>query len=297
MKKVLFQGSATALVTPMDQDQKVNFEVLEDLIEFQIENGTDALVACGTTGESPTLSDSEKEQVIKFVVEKVNGRVPVIAGTGINNTRRALELSKMAESLGADSLLIVTPYYNKSSQTGLLKHFFYIADHVKTPIILYNVPQRTGCSILPETYLELSKHENIIATKEASGDISRAIKTRFLCGENLTLYSGNDDQILPMLSIGAKGVISVFSNICPKESHQLAESFFQGDIDTARNLQVRYINLIEALFADVNPVPIKEALKMIGFECGECRMPLCKIEPHAKEKLRNALLNHKLIKN
>ena len=221
MKKIIFKGAGVALVTPMNADGSVNYETLEKLMEFQIENGTDAIITCGTTGESATLTAEERKDVIKFTIEKVAGRVPVIAGTGANNTETALKYSLEAEVLGADGLLIVTPYYNKTSQAGLIKHYSYIADRVKTPIILYNVPSRTGVNILPETYLELSKHPNICATKEASGDISAAAKIKALCGKDLEIYSGNDDQIVPMLSLGAIGVISVFSNICPTNAINL----------------------------------------------------------------------------
>lgn len=295
MKKNLFSGSGVAIVTPMN-DNGVNCDVLGDLIEFQIENGTDAIISCGTTGESSTLSSQERADVIKYTVDKVKGRVPVIAGCGSNDTRHALELSKHAEYLGVDGLLIVTPYYNKASQEGLVKHYYYIADKVKTPIIVYNVPSRTGCNILPKTYLELSKHENICATKEASGNISSVIKTVSLCGDNLHIYSGNDDQIVPMMSVGAKGVISVFANICPKECHQMTSSFINGDIKSSLELQVKYFDLIESLFSDVNPIPVKEALNLMGFDCGKCRLPLSDMKDSLKANLREILLRYGILK-
>ncbi len=295
MKKVLFSGSGVAIVTPMNEDG-VNYDVLGDLIEFQIENGTDAIISCGTTGESSTLSSQEREDVIRYTLDKVNKRVPVIAGCGSNDTKHALELSKQAEDLGVDGLLIVTPYYNKASQDGLIKHYYYIADKVKTPIIVYNVPSRTGCNILPETYLALSKHENICATKEASGNISSVIKTASLCGNDLHIYSGNDDQIVPMMSVGAKGVISVFANVCPKQCHQMTSDFLNGDIKSSLDLQLKYFDLIEALFCDINPIPVKEALNLMGFDCGKCRLPLSDMTSKLKENLRNTLLKYKILK-
>ncbi|MDR1628160.1 MAG: 4-hydroxy-tetrahydrodipicolinate synthase [Oscillospiraceae bacterium] len=294
MKKLLFSGSGVAIVTPMNGGG-INYDVLGNLIEFQIENGTDAIISCGTTGESSTLSPEERKSIIKYTVDKVNRRVPVIAGSGSNDTKHALELSKQAEDLGADGLLIVTPYYNKASQQGLIKHYYYIADKVNTPIIVYNVPSRTGCNILPETYLELSNHENICATKEANGNISSAIKTFSLCGDNLHIYSGNDDQIVPMMSVGAKGVISVFANVCPKECHQMTSSFLSGDIKSSLSLQVEFFDLIETLFSDINPIPVKEALNLMGFDCGKCRLPLSDMQSTLKENLKNILLKHKVI--
>ena len=295
MKKILFSGSGVAIVTPMS-DNGVNYDVLGDLIEFQIENGTDAIISCGTTGESSTLSSKEREDVIRYTVDKVNKRVPVIAGSGSNDTKHALELSKQAEGLGVDGLLIVTPYYNKASQSGLIRHYYYIADKVKTPVIVYNVPSRTGCNILPETYLALSKHENISATKEASGNISSVIKTVSLCGDDLHIYSGNDDQIVPMMSVGAKGVISVFANVCPRECHQMTSDFLNGDIKSSLDLQLKYFDLIETLFSDINPIPVKEALNLMGFNCGKCRLPLSDMTDKLKENLRNILLKYKILK-
>ena len=295
MKKVVFKGSGVALITPMHADGSVNFDTLERLIEFHLENKTDAIITCGTTGESATMSDDERAAVIKFTVEKVAGRIPVIAGTGSNNTAHALEMSRQAQELGVDALLVVTPYYNKTSQKGLIEHYTHIADNVDLPIILYNVPSRTGVSIQPETYLELSKHPNIVATKEANGDLSAIAKTIALCGENLGVYSGNDDQILPILSLGGLGVISVFANVCPRECHEIHEQYFSGNIDEARKLFLRVNELMNLLFCDVNPIPVKEAMNKLGFECGRCRLPLSTLTESNKNKLVNSMKNFGLV--
>jgi 4-hydroxy-tetrahydrodipicolinate synthase len=279
----------------MHEDGSVNYETLESLIEFQIENGTDAIISCGTTGESATLSPEEHHDVIAFTIKQVGGRIPVIAGTGSNNTETALKYSLTAENLGADGLLIVTPYYNKTSQSGLVKHYNYIADRVNIPIILYNVPSRTGVNIKPETYLELSNHPNICAVKEANGDISSVAKTISLCGKNLDIYSGNDDQTIPMLSLGAVGLISVFSNICPKECHSMIKNYFDGETKISSQLQIKYLELMNALFCDVNPIPVKEALNMIGYDCGKCRMPLDILSDDAYRVLKNTLKKYSLI--
>lgn len=295
MKKVIFKGAGVALVTPMNEDGSVNYEELERLINFQIDNGTDAIITCGTTGESATMTEEEHSKVIEFTVKKVAGRIPVVAGTGSNNTEIALKHSLEAERLGVDGLLIVTPYYNKTSQQGLIEHYTYIADRVHTPIILYNVPSRTGVNIKPETYKILSKHENIVAAKEASGDISAVAKIRALCGDDLALYSGNDDQIVPMLSLGGLGVISVFSNICPKECHTMIKEFFKGNTELSSKMQIKYLELMNAMFCDVNPVPVKEALNIMGFKCGECRMPLYRLSDENRNKVKSALKKHSLI--
>ncbi len=297
MKKTIFKGAGVALVTPMNDDGSVNYEELEKLINFQVENGTDAIITCGTTGESATLSDEEHSKVIEFTIKKVNGRVPVIAGTGGNNTEMVLKKSLHAEKLGADGLLIVTPYYNKTSQKGLIEHYTYIADKVNTPIILYNVPSRTGVNIKPETYLALSKHENICAVKEANGDIASVAKTISLCGDNLAVYSGNDDQIVPILSLGGIGVISVFSNICPKECHNLIKSFLDGDTEISAKMQIKYLELMNAMFCDVSPVPVKEALNMMGFKCGKCRLPLYELSNENRSNVQSILRKYGLIKN
>ena len=295
MKKVVFKGAGVALITPMHENGSVNYETLEKLIEFQIENSTDSIISCGTTGESATLSPEERREIIKFTIKQVNGRIPVIVGSGSNNTETALKYSLEAESLGADGLLIVTPYYNKTSQSGLIKHYTYLADKLKAPIILYNVPSRTGVNILPETYLELSKHPNICATKEANGDISSVIKTISLCGENLQVYSGNDDQIVPMLSLGAIGVISVFSNICPKECHNIVKDYLSDNTKISTEAQIKYLELMNAMFCDVNPIPVKEALNMMEFECGRCRMPLDVLSSTNYQNLKNILEKYSLV--
>lgn len=294
MKDIIFTGAAVAIVTPFTEDG-VNFEELKKLIDFNIENGTDAIVIAGTTGEASTMSDEEHKEIIRFTVEYVNKRVPVIAGTGSNDTAYAVELSKYAESVGASGLLIVTPYYNKTTQSGLVKHFNYIADRVNIPIILYNVPSRTGVNIAPETYLELSKHPRIVATKEASGDLSAIAKIKSLCGDNLTIYSGNDDQILPILSLGGKGVISVLSNVIPKETHDICNLYFEGKVKESSELQIKYLDLINALFIEVNPIPVKTALGLMGYNVGPLRMPLFEMEDKTLEVLRKELALNNLI--
>lgn len=296
MKKRIFTGCATALVTPFNDDCSVNYPRLRTLIEEQIEGGVDALVICGTTGESATLDNDEHLKVLEEAVTTANGRVPIIAGTGSNDTMYAAQLSQHAESLGVDGLLMVTPYYNKTSQNGLINHYFYVADRVKTPIILYNVPSRTGTAIKPETYKELSKHENIVAVKEANGDISSIAKTMSLCQGDLDLYSGNDDEIVPIMSLGGIGVISVLSNILPRETHNICEEFFKGNIDKARDMQLKYVSLINALFSDVNPIPVKEAMNMMGLGMGPLRMPLAPMTDSARAALREELKKHGLVK-
>ncbi len=295
MKKTIFQGSGVAIVTPMNSDGSINYKVFEEIIEFQISNETDSIIVCGTTGESATLNHEEHCKVIQYCVEKVNGRVPVIAGTGSNDTKYALELSLEAQKLGVDALLSVTPYYNKTSQSGLIKHYNYIADGVDLPIILYNVPSRTGCNIIPETYLELSKHPNIVGIKEANGDISSVVKTISICGDNIDIYSGNDEQAIPIMSVGGKGVISVFANICPKISHDICSKFLNGDIKESNKIQREYYELMSDLFCDVNPIPVKAAMNILGFECGECRMPLDNLNSSNFEKLKNTMRKYKLI--
>lgn len=289
MKKVIFTGSAVALVTPFRNDASVNYGKLEELIEYHIKNQTDAIAVCATTGESPTLTSIERTEIIRQSVGCVSGRVPVIVGTGSNDTRHALELSNEAEKLGADGLLTVTPYYNKTSQDGLIEHFNFIADRVSTPMILYNVPSRTGLNIKPETYFELSKHKNIVAVKEANGDISAAAQTRRLCGDELTVYSGNDDQITSFMSLGAKGVISVLANIAPKATHDMVCDYLNGDTSSSRELQIKYLELCNLLFSDVNPIPVKQAMNIMGMDVGNCRLPLTKMNGEAKEKLHAAL--------
>lgn len=295
MKKTVFTGAGVAIVTPMFEDGSVNYDVLGQLIEYQIENGTDAIISCGTTGESATLDNQEHCDVLSYTIKKVNGRVPVVAGTGSNDTRYAVELSRHAQEAGADALLMVTPYYNKTSQTGLINHYHYVADRVDVPIILYNVPSRTGCNIQPTTYVELAKHPNIVATKEASGDISSIAKTISLCGDDLAVYSGNDDQVIPILSLGGKGVISVFSNIYPQKMHQICAEFFNGNTEKSRDMMLHYLDLMNGLFCDVNPIPVKEAMNMMGYQCGPCRMPLAPMSESAKISLAALLKKHGLI--
>lgn len=294
MKDIIFTGAAVAIVTPFTEDG-INFSELKKLIDFNIENGSDAIVIAGTTGESSTMTDEEHKEVIKFTVEYVNKRVPVIAGTGSNDTIYAVELSKYAENVGADALLLVTPYYNKATQSGLIKHYNYIADRVNIPIILYNVPSRTGVNISPETYAELAKHPRIVATKEASGDLSAIAKIKALCGDELNIYSGNDDQILPILSLGGKGVISVLSNIMPKEAHDICSLYFEGKVEESCELQTKYLDLINTLFIEVNPIPVKTALGLMRYNVGPLRMPLFPMEGKNLEILKEQLSKNELI--
>ncbi len=296
MKKTIFTGSGVAIVTPMYEDGKVNYDELARLIEFQIEQGTDAIISCGTTGESATLDHDEHCKVLDFTIQHVNHRVPVIAGTGSNDTMYAVQLAQSAEESGADGLLMVTPYYNKTSQSGLVRHFTYVADRVNTPIILYNVPSRTGCNIQPETYLELSKHPNIVATKEANGNVASTIQTMSLCGDELAVYSGEDDLTLPLMAMGGKGVISVFANVMPKTMHELCAAVLKGDLEAARKIQYAHTELMKALFMDVNPIPVKEALNMMGYACGPCRMPLAPLSDAAHEKLATIMKKYGLVK-
>ena len=288
MKKVLFKGAGTAIATPFDENG-VNIEEFKRLIEFQIAEGIDAIIVCGTTGESSTMTKEEKIAAIECAVKTSNGRVPIIAGTGSNNTTQAIEMSKIAEGLGVDGLLLVTPYYNKTTQKGLIAHYTAIAKEVSLPIILYSVQSRTGVNIAPETCLELSKIDNIVAIKEASGDLSQIAKIAHLCGDNLHIYSGNDDQILPILSLGGLGVISVLSNVKPKYTHEMIQNFFDGNIIEATKMQLDAIPLINALFAEVNPIPVKAALNIIGYDFGEPRLPLIPASDGVKEKLKYLL--------
>lgn len=282
--------SGTAIATPFDE-RGINFEEYKKLVEFQIVQGTDAIIVCGTTGESSTMSNTEKEDLIKFTVDIVDKRIPVIAGTGGNNTANVIELSKYAETVGADGLLVVTPYYNKTTQQGLVSHYTAIANSVSLPIILYNVPSRTGLNITPETYLELSKIENIVAVKEASGNISQVAKIAELCGDNLNIYSGNDDQVLSILSLGGLGVISVLSNIYPKYVHNMVINYLSGKHEEALKAQLNSLSLINALFSEVNPIPIKEALNILGFNFGKPRLPLVEMSKTGKENLQHIIEN------
>ena len=289
MKNIIFRGCGTAMCTPFTDDGKINFEELEKFIEFQIKNKVDSLIACGTTGEAATMSEEERKETIKFVVEKVNKRVPVIAGTGSNNTLSAIKMTKYAEEVGVDGVLIVTPYYNKTTQKGLIAHYTEIAKNTELPIILYNVPSRTGVNINPETCLELSKIKNIVAIKEASGNISQISKIASLCKDDLNIYSGNDDQIVPVLSVGGIGVISVLSNIKPEYVHNMVKEYLSYNVKEAAKMQLASLELIETLFCEVNPIPVKEALNMKGFKFGRPRLPLIPISEDNKEKLKNLM--------
>ena len=293
MKKVIFKGCGTAIITPFTEDG-VNFEEFRKMIEFQISEGVDSIVVCGTTGESSTMSTEEKKETIKFAIDVANKRVPIIAGTGGNCTKSAIEMSKYAESVGADAVLVVTPYYNKTTQAGLIAHYKAIAESISIPVILYNVPSRTGLNITPETYLELSKVDNIVATKEASGNISQIAEIANLCGDNLAIYSGNDDQVLPILSLGGFGVISVLSNIIPKDVHNMVKYFLDGNVKEATKLQIDTLKLTSALFSEVNPIPVKAACNMIGFNAGVPRLPLVEMTDAGKEKLRNEMIGYGL---
>ncbi len=290
MKNPIFKGAATALVTPMNDDGSVNFKKIEELVNWQIESGIDALVICGTTGEKSTLRYDEHLKVIEVAAKTTQKRVPIIAGTGSNDTVYSVELCNDAEKLGANAFLMVAPYYNKTSQRGLVAHYNYIADRVGKPIILYNVPSRTGVAIKPETYKELSLHPNIFATKEANGDISSVAETVYNCGENLSIYSGNDDQIIPIMSLGGLGVISVLSNILPLETHQMCKAMLNGDTEAAAKMQIKYTGLIKALFSDVNPIPVKAAMNLMGMNVGPCRLPLFPMTDLALSNLKEKLL-------
>lgn len=289
----MFKGAYTALITPF-KNSKIDYAKLEELIEFQIKNEIDGIVVCGTTGESATLTDKEKRKLIKFTVEVVNGRVPVIAGTGTNDTKHSIILSKYAERVGVDGLLLVTPYYNKTSQTGLIKHYTEIANSVTCPCIIYNVPSRTGVNILPDTVLELSHVENIIGIKEASNNFSQILELITKVPKDFAVISGNDDSIVPLLSLGGAGVISVLSNIYPKEVAKMCKAYFNHDEAYAKDLQIKYSNLIKALFIEVNPMPIKDAMNILDMNVGDCRMPLCSVSKETHEILKTALmkLNH-----
>lgn len=287
MKKTIFTGSAVAIITPMNPDGSINYERFGELIDEQIANHTDAIVVAGTTGEASTMTDDEHVEAIRFTVERVNKRVPVIAGTGSNDTGYAVELSKSAERVGADALLQVTPYYNKTSQRGLVAHFTAIADAVNIPIILYNVPSRTGVKISLDTYIQLAKHPNIVATKEASGDFS--LIAEIAAKTDLDIYSGNDDQVLPLLALGGKGVISVSAHVIPQQKHDMVKLFMEGKTAEALEIQKKYLDLENAMFIDVNPIPVKEAMNLLGKDVGECRLPLVRMEEAKIEKLRNEL--------
>ncbi len=291
-KPVLFTGAGVALITPMHPDGRINFEKYRELIDYQIENGTDAIISIGTTGEAPTLEDDEHLEALRVAIEHTNGRVPVIAGTGSNNTEHAVFMSKEAQRMGADGLLLVTPYYNKTSQNGLIAHYTRIANSVDLPIILYNVPSRTGVNIQPKTVAELYKIPNIVALKQASGNLSETAQIAALC--DITLYSGNDDQIVPIMSLGGKGVISVLSNVAPQQTHDICAAWLDGDCERSLRLQLEWLDLANALFMDVNPIPVKEALNQMGFDVGDCRLPLAAMTAENKQKMTDVLRRYSL---
>lgn len=284
-----FSGSYVALVTPFHEDGSVNFEKLRELVEWHIQQGTDGIVALGTTGESSTMSHEEDDDVARAVIETANGRIPVICGAGSNSTQTQLEKSRRYHEMGADGLLLITPYYNKANDEGMYRHFATVADAVDTPIILYNVPGRTGCSISPVCCARLAAHPNIAGIKEASGNIGYTAQIAKLVNDDFCMFSGNDDMIVPIMSLGGCGVISVWANICPKEVHELTSAFAAGDIAKAREIQLKYLNLIGALFCEVNPIPIKEAMNQLGMEVGGYRLPLCEISEAGRERVRRAL--------
>ncbi len=288
MKQPIFTGANVAIITPMTATG-VNYPEFERIIDDQIARGIDSITICGTTGEGSTLSDAEHKKTIQFCIDYVNGRVPVIAGTGSNDTQYAVELCKFASQAGADGLLTVTPYYNKTTQQGLIKHFYTLADATDTPIIIYNVPSRTGMTVKAETYYELSKHPNINGAKEASGDFSLLAEAMRLCGDNLNFWSGNDDMIVPLMSMGGKGVISVLANVAPDVAHNIAQLCIDGDYKKAAALQLQYLDLINALFIEVNPIPVKMAMRFLGWDVGELRMPLCDMTDAHIAQLKDAM--------
>ena len=295
MSKALpFKGACVAIVTPFDETG-INFTELGRIIDDQIANGTDAICITGTTGEAATMNDAEHRAAIKFAVEHVAGRVPVIAGTGSNDTAYAVELSRYAQTVGVNAVLLVTPYYNKCTQKGLVAHYTKIADAIDIPAIVYNVPGRTGVDIKPETYAKLSKHPRIVAAKEANGDLTSVLRTRKLCGDDLAIYSGNDDQIIPILALGGKGVISVLSNVAPRDTHLICQNYFDGNVDEAARLQIDYCDLIDALFCEVNPIPVKVAMRLLGWNVGQLRMPLCEPDAAHVEQIKAALKAHGLL--
>ena len=295
MKKKIFTGAGIAIITPMNPDGSVNLPELGRLIEWQIANSTDAIIVCGTTGEASTLSMDEQHQVIRYAVETVAGRVPVIAGTGSNDTRAAVERTKFAKEAGVDAVLAVTPYYNKTSQRGLVAYYNAIADATDLPVIIYHIPGRTGVTIAPKTFQELAKHPNLVAVKEASGNLSNIAEMRYLCGDEMNVYSGEDAQIVPILSLGGLGVISVLSHLVPKQVHDMCALYFSGKTAESAKIQIEYMDLIRALFMDVNPIPVKEAVNLMGFTAGECRGPLCPMADSDREVLIQAMKNHGLL--
>lgn len=293
----IFRGAGVALITPFNSDNSVNFSELERIIEDQVSNGTDAIIVCGTTGEPATMTEDEKLSVIRCAVEKVAGRIPVIAGTGANSTQTVIDFSKKVENLGVDGLLIVTPFYNKATQKGLYAHYSTIAKGIDLPIIMYNVPSRTGCNLLPETAVSLANDfPNIVGIKEASGNISQIVRLAQLSQGILDIYSGNDDQIIPILSLGGIGVISVLSNVAPKDTHNMVMEYLEGDTKRALELQLKYVDLVDALFSEVNPIPVKSAMNMMGYEAGGLRLPLTELEMKHKTQLQDELRKVGLVK-
>ena len=286
----IFTGAGVAIVTPINEDESINYDKLDQLIDYHCNNGTDSIIICGTTGESATMSEKEHMECVKFAIERTKGRLPIIAGTGSNCTRTAIDMSKEAASYGADGLLVVTPYYNKATQEGLVGHYTAVAKEAKAPIIMYSVASRTGCNIEPATAARLIKEvDNIVGIKEASGNISQVAKIMHLTDGKTDLYSGNDDQIVPILSLGGKGVISVLSNVAPQETHDICAKFFEGDVKGSLELQLKAIPLIEQLFCEVNPIPVKKAMKLMGMDCGPLRMPLTELTPQHEESLAKAM--------
>lgn len=286
----IFTGAGVAIVTPFNEDESINYDKLDQLIDYHCNNGTDSIIICGTTGESATMSEKEHMECVKFAIERTKGRLPIIAGTGSNCTRTAIDMSKEAASYGADGLLVVTPYYNKATQEGLVGHYTAVAKEAKAPIIMYSVASRTGCNIEPATAARLIKEvDNIVGIKEASGNISQVAKIMHLTDGKADLYSGNDDQIVPILSLGGKGVISVLSNVAPQETHDICAKFFEGDVKGSLELQLKAIPLIEQLFCEVNPIPVKKAMKLMGMDCGPLRMPLTELTPQHEESLARAM--------
>lgn len=295
MKEIIFKGCGTAIITPFTKDNNVDFEAFEKMLKFQLDEGADSIIVCGTTGEASTMSTDEKKKTIEFAVKTINHRIPIIAGTGSNCTQSAIEMTKYCESIGVDAVLVVTPYYNKTTQPGLVAHYSAIANSTSLPIILYNVPGRTGVNILPKTCLELSKIDNIVAIKEASGNLSQIAEIANLCGEELHIYSGNDDQIVPILSIGGLGVISVLSNLMPKYTHEMTEAYFSGNITKACKMQVDAIPLIKSLFCEVNPIPVKAACNLMNLGGGIPRLPLIEMSESNKELLKNEMKKMNLL--
>ncbi len=295
MKHCLFTGAGVALITPMNLDGSVNYEKLKELVDWHINSKTDAIIVCGTTGEPCTLTDEEHREVIRAVVRRANGKIPVIAGTGSNDTQYAVNLSKAAQDLGVDGVLVVSPYYNRTSQTGLVKHYLKIADSISVPLIIYDIPGRTGCKISLETFKILSDHDNIVGVKAASGVISDVVSLAEACGDRLSIYSGNDEQIVPIMSLGGKGVISVLSNVVPKETHEMCQFYLDGKPKESLELQLKFLDLVHALFIDVNPIPVKDAMNLMGMGVGPCRLPLCSLETSKMEALKSCLKKYSLI--